>query len=265
MNKKPHQFYQDLKICEEIIGEYVPNYIRRDYDSKLYAEGIRRDLDLVREYINKEDGLVLDLGCGKGHLTAILADYGYSAIGLDIPTPIGEQLEISKTKWQILIWKKLTRRFNSYYLMGDGRFLPFKTELFDAVIGYALIEHVPHNLGGLPLLLNEVNRVLKRKGSFFIFKCPRKQAYTEKLASIIKVGHHNKLLNENTIIKLLEKTNFSVKVIERTDMIPAFPPRTLQQTWNFLWLPLLRLELILLKTPLSQISHHISVIARKGC
>ena len=265
MDKKPHQFYQDLKICEEIIGEYVPKYIRRDYDSKLYAEGIRRDLDLVKESINKENGLVLDLGCGKGHFTAILADYGYSVIGLDIPTPIGEQLEISKTRWQTLLWKKLARRFNSYYLLGDGRFLPFKTELFDAVIGYAVIEHVPDNLGGLPLLLNEVNRVLKFNGLFCVFKFPRKQAYTEKLASIMKVGHHKKLFNENTLIKLLEKQNFSVKVRERTDMIPAFPPRMLQQIWDFLWLPLSYLDRMLLKTPLSRMSHHIYVIAKKRC
>lgn len=265
MSKKSHQFYQCLKICEEIIGKYVPNYFLRDYDSKLYAEGVRRDLDLVRAYINKE-GLVLDLGCGKGHLSAILADCGYSVIGIDITTPIEEQLRISETKWQLPIWKKLARRFNNYYLLGDGRFLPFQTEIFDVIIGYALIEHIPDNLGGLPLLLSEVNRVLKHDGLFFVFRCPRKQSYAEKLASALKIPHHEKLLSENTIAKLLEEHNFSVKEIEKTDMIIAFPPKPskmLQQIWNFFWLPLSYLDRILLKTPLSQIAHNISVIARK--
>jgi len=227
-NKKSHQFYQSLKICEKIIGEYIPNYIRRDYDSKLYAEGLR-----------------------------------YSVIGMDIPTPIGEQPEISKTKWQTRIWKTLARRFNSSYLLGDGRFLPFQTELFDVVIAYAVIEHIPHNIGGLTMLLNEVNRILKRDGLFFIFRCPREQSYIERFASILKMEHHEKLFSENTIARLLEEHHFCVKEIERTDLIPAFPPKMLQRMWNFLWLPLSCLDRILLKTPLSQISHHIYVIARK--
>jgi len=42
----------------------------------------------------------------------------------------------------------------------------------------------------------------------------------------------------------------------RTDMIPAFPPRML---------PLSCIDRILLKTPLSQILHHIYVVARKRC
>lgn len=49
---------------------------------------------LLREY-GVKDGLVLDLGCGTGTLTRLLADRGYDMIGVDISD---EMLEIAMEK-----------------------------------------------------------------------------------------------------------------------------------------------------------------------
>ena len=50
--------------------------------------------ELLREY-QIEDGLVLDLGCGTGTMTELLADYGYDMIGVDNSE---EMLEIAFEK-----------------------------------------------------------------------------------------------------------------------------------------------------------------------
>lgn len=50
--------------------------------------------ELLREY-GVKDGLVLDLGCGTGTLTRLLADRGYDMIGVDISD---EMLEIAMEK-----------------------------------------------------------------------------------------------------------------------------------------------------------------------
>lgn len=50
--------------------------------------------ELLREY-GVKDGLVLDLGCGTGTLTRLLADWGYDMIGVDISD---EMLEIAMEK-----------------------------------------------------------------------------------------------------------------------------------------------------------------------
>ena len=49
---------------------------------------------ILREY-GVSDGLVLDLGCGTGSMTEILADFGYDMIGVDNSE---EMLEIAAEK-----------------------------------------------------------------------------------------------------------------------------------------------------------------------
>lgn len=63
-------------------------------DNVPYEEWAEYLTELLREY-DIEDGLVLDLGCGTGSLTEILAAKGYDMIGADSST---EMLEIAMEK-----------------------------------------------------------------------------------------------------------------------------------------------------------------------
>lgn len=51
-------------------------------DQTPYEKWCRRFLDILQEY-GSEKGLVLDLGCGTGTLTELLAKAGYDMIGID--------------------------------------------------------------------------------------------------------------------------------------------------------------------------------------
>ena len=63
-------------------------------DNVPYEEWAEYLAELLREY-DIEDGLVLDLGCGTGSLTEILATKGYDMIGAD---GSAEMLEIAMEK-----------------------------------------------------------------------------------------------------------------------------------------------------------------------
>ena len=51
-------------------------------------------MDILKEY-QVEDGLVLDLGCGTGNMTELLAKEGYDMIGVDNSE---DMLEIASEK-----------------------------------------------------------------------------------------------------------------------------------------------------------------------
>jgi SAM-dependent methyltransferase len=63
-------------------------------DNIPYEEWCEYLTGLLKEY-GVEDGLVLDLGCGTGKLTRLLADYGYDMIGVDLSE---EMLQIAVQK-----------------------------------------------------------------------------------------------------------------------------------------------------------------------
>ena len=51
-------------------------------DNIPYEEWSRRIVGILKQY-GISDGLVLDLGCGTGSMTELLANAGYDMIGLD--------------------------------------------------------------------------------------------------------------------------------------------------------------------------------------
>ena len=63
-------------------------------DNVPYEKWRDRIVELLREY-KVEDGLVLDLGCGTGTLTELLAEAGYDMIGVDASE---EMLELAVEK-----------------------------------------------------------------------------------------------------------------------------------------------------------------------
>lgn len=82
-------------------------------DNVPYEEWAKAIVGILREQ-GMEDGLVLDLGCGTGKLTRIMAGYGYDMIGVDSSV---EMLEIAREcgqEEQILYLQQDMREFELY-------------------------------------------------------------------------------------------------------------------------------------------------------
>ena len=79
-------------------------------DNIPYEEWSRYLISLLKEY-GAEDGLVLDLGCGTGSITELLAAAGYDMIGVDL----------SEEMLQIAMEKKYESGHGILYLRQDMR------------------------------------------------------------------------------------------------------------------------------------------------
>ena len=91
---------------------------------------------------------VLDLGCGTGYGTALIADNAEEVIGLDIA------LNALPT----------TTSTAALFVAGDSTRLPLRDQTFDLVISFQVIEHIEDE----ERYLSEVHRVLTPDGLFIV-------------------------------------------------------------------------------------------------
>jgi SAM-dependent methyltransferase len=95
-------------------------------------------------------GLVLDLGCGEGRVSRLLAESAQQVIAIDSsPT---------------LIREARAADLQSVYLVGDASRLPFESESFRTVVAYNSLM----DLNDVPAGVAEATRVLKTGGLFCI-------------------------------------------------------------------------------------------------
>lgn len=113
----------------------------QNYDLRRYQKVI----SLLKE---KKNGMLLDVGCGKGILEYCLkSKYNFDIYGFDIDS---ESINFAKDTFN-----------NQNYIVGDANktFL-YHDNTFDVVICIGLLEHIenPHNV------IKEMLRVMKRNG-----------------------------------------------------------------------------------------------------
>ena len=112
-----------------------------------------RQIQFLKSYL-KPAGYLLDLACGSGRHSIALSADGYKMVGLDASLRL---LKIAKQRSQDIA-----------VVLGDIRFLPFKTSTFYAVVS------VDTSFGYLPseaddkVSLSEVRRVLPQGGLIVI-------------------------------------------------------------------------------------------------
>lgn len=104
-----------------------------------------------------EDKVILDLGCGTGRNANYLADLGNKVIGI----------EISKTALNIAKTRAFEMGVNVDYRLGDiGEKYDIEDNSIDMVLDITSSNSL--NEKGREVYLNEVNRVLKKNGFFFV-------------------------------------------------------------------------------------------------
>lgn len=198
--------------------DYQSKRYRDIYDvfiSKLYDFGLKVGLmgnerilrmsvfDVVSPYIKRGDH-VLDLCCGTGTLTALLAKLFYSdckIVGVDL------------SSGQIAQAQKKNIYPNLEFKVMDANYLEFPNEIFDIVIISAAL----HEMDKVQRLnvLSEIYRVLKREGYFLIFDHHEPSKTFLRVLYNFYLGFSEKLFSKSAkmqrnILRELKESNFNI-------------------------------------------------------
>jgi SAM-dependent methyltransferase len=127
------------------IAEWYDGFARREG-----AGWARQAEALIVELVGRGPGRCLDLGCGGGIFVPVLADRGWTVVGVDLSA---DQLELARSHVGDLA---------EALVQGDARALPFEAGSFDSVL--AALVHT--DIDRYDLALREVARVLRAGGRF---------------------------------------------------------------------------------------------------
>ncbi len=123
----------------------------------------------------KRGGKVLDLGCGTGRHTVMLAKKGFQVYGLDnAPSGLKQCKE-----WLDKLGLKGNLKLASCY----KRF-PYKDDYFDALISVQVIHHA--RLKDIEVCIKEMKRVLKPGGVIFVTVTKNKMKYRATKVKLIE-------------------------------------------------------------------------------
>ena len=108
----------------------------------------------IMSFLDECNGdVVLDFGCGAGHLTDLLMKRFRMVVGVDI-SRVGV-----RTAWK---HSRVEGRCN--FILADAFHLPFKRECFDVVVMSEVLEHLYDQTQALRI----ANRLLKPQGHFIL-------------------------------------------------------------------------------------------------
>ncbi len=139
----------DDKIYQTGYSEYFARY---QYDDNVQLRKAGKTLAVLRDYFGAADSLshlsLLDIGCSAGLMTRIYAKEFAYTIGIDIDEPAVDYAN------RTFAADKLSFR------LADAMNTGLESDYFDVVTCSHIYEHVPE----APKLLDEIYRVLKRRG-----------------------------------------------------------------------------------------------------
>jgi 2-polyprenyl-3-methyl-5-hydroxy-6-metoxy-1,4-benzoquinol methylase len=167
--------------------------------------------ELARNLARRQPGRLLDWGCGWGQVSALLLDQGVDVVAYDvrpgIDAPTTERLE----------------RFPQIvaHVSSEPVALPFETGSFDTVLSCGVLEHVPDPDGSL----DQIRRVLRPGGMFYVTNLPNRYSYTERIARVLGRYYHGQLPDDlvytkRSIRELLAHHGFTVRELRRVHMLP---------------------------------------------
>jgi len=117
---------------------------------------------LLDRWKNKKYSRFLDLGCGIGRHSFFFAENGFTVRAFDL-----SQDAINKVKEQATL-----RNLDIVADFGDMIALPYQDSAFDCLLAYHVISHT--DTSGIKKTVNEIMRVLKPGGEFFLTLCSKK-------------------------------------------------------------------------------------------
>ncbi len=119
-----------------------------------------------------KESIVLDIGCGTGAGSNILAKNFKRVYGVDISS---DSIEYCKKNW---------KRKNISFLVGSGTDIPFPANTFDILAAFEVFEHIKD----WKKFLSELKRVTKIHGKIYI-STPNKDVYSPGTKKSINPYH----------------------------------------------------------------------------
>jgi ubiquinone/menaquinone biosynthesis C-methylase UbiE len=184
----------------------------RGVDVNIRSGPQMREYDAIADRIAADrPGRVLDWGCGLGQVTSLLRERGVETEPFDYREDVTEP----------------TRRPLEHYPAveamhsNDPVALPYGDDEFDSVLSLGVLEHVMDPDASL----EQLRRVLKPGGTFYVYKLPNRFSYLEWIAKRLGLYYHGKLpydrlYDKRRTVALLERHGFDVLEFRRTNLLP---------------------------------------------
>lgn len=147
-----------------------------DQNAELWVNLASRGYDLYRDLVNnpsffsilpKVDNLAgLDIGCGDGHNTRLIADQNAKMTGIDI----------SKTFLKYALESEAGTHQGIKYIENDATALCFPDETFDFAVSFSTLMNIPNYTDAI----KEIYRILK-PGGFFQFSITHPCFWTHQI------------------------------------------------------------------------------------
>ena len=217
-------FPGDILLMEKINKyEYPYHWSLQGFWQKAYE----KPLEYFNAKLSKND-VILDIGCGDGRLTALIAGrvkrviaIDHQQFPLDMAGVICRHLGIKNVKFEI----------------GDARKLKYKDCGFDVVTCFDVIEHLPRE--DAERMINEISRVLKKDG-WMCLTTPNRKNLTARIFGHKLIEKHYYEYSVKELKKIFERDFTDIKFIGVTMPLPI--PRiehfanVLPFRWVFNWL-----------------------------
>ncbi len=231
------------------IGKQFNNTDLNHLDAPMGAYNYVRMADFIARHISENDEF-LDWGAGYGQITWLLRNRGLNASGYNI-----------EERQHVEAIQELARL--PMICGNDPVKLPFQNSSFSGVCSCGVLEHVPDPSGSL----QEIHRILRPNGYFYLFMFPQKTAWVEKLSEIRGISVHPVRYTMAQTHELLAKNGFKVEKLWRFNLIPknlTGIPHHLKRIYGHLYRFLYPLDKALSGIPfLNLLSGVIEGVARK--
>lgn len=210
--KEVKDIYSQDYFCK-VQKDYFSAGISQELGSSLRVNDFKDRLRKISKYTKIKKGKILDLGCATGVFLKIAKDEGWEPYGV----------EVSRYATDFAV-----KNFGLKVFCGELKGAKYKSNTFDVVSGWDLIEHVEDPVGEV----REAWRVLKPKGYIalqttmtdsllFILADIVYNLTFGKLPILARIAypfHHSNHFSRKTITRLLEDNNFKVIAKENVEM-----------------------------------------------